>query len=80
MKEKKKICKKCFFPTYLPNQKYRVGVQQTNLFLRMALPTDPTLIFSYEIGITQFIFLGLSLFLSSIEKYLNITVIIIVEW
>ena len=27
-----------FFPSYLPNQKkYRVGVQQTNTFLRMAL-------------------------------------------
>ena len=28
---------KHFFPTYLPNQKYRIGVQQTNNFLGMAL-------------------------------------------
>ena len=29
-----------FFPTYLPNQKYRVGMQQTNIFLKDDLVGD----------------------------------------
>ena len=34
---RKKNMQNFFFPTYLPTQKYRLGVQQTNNFLRMAL-------------------------------------------